>query len=139
MLKLIVGLLTLTSANVRAIDFNQFAAALIKVESSGNPLAFNKKENAKGALQVRPAYFKDAQIFDSELRKYSHDHCFDKRVAVRVLWAYCSKYEPQALKRGDWETLARLHNGGCGWADKQGKAKTNLNNYWQKVSANLPK
>ena len=32
--------------------------------------------------------------------------------------AYARRYEPEALRRGDWRVLARLHNAGWNWRNK---------------------
>lgn len=132
-MKLTLFSLLISSSIGFCANFDQFAAALAKVESNNNPKAVNKGENALGAYQIRPAYFRDAAEFDRELAKYTHRDCFDSRVGKRAMWAYFRRYEPEALKNGNWEILARLHNSGPGWAGK--KSKTN--NYWAKIANNL--
>lgn len=136
-MKLTLFSLLISSSIGFCANFDQFAAALAKVESSNNPKAYNSTERAVGLYQVRPAYFRDAAEFDRELAKYSHRDCFDPRVGKRAMWAYFRRYEPQALKNGNWEILSRLHNGGCGWRTKTGKVKSNLDNYWTKISQNM--
>ena len=118
-------------------NFEDFAASLAQVESSNNPKAYNSKEIAIGIYQIRPGYFKDAREFDRDLAKYKHSDCYNPLVAKRVIYSYFARYESKALKNGDWEALARAHNGGCGWRTKTGKVKSNLDNYWTKVSKNL--
>lgn len=120
-----------------SVTFDEFAKSLARVESSNNPKSFNSKENAIGLYQIRPLYFKDAQVFDKDLAKYTHKDCFDPRVAKRVVWAYFMKYEKTSLINGNWENLAKLHNGGCGWKSKTGKVKSNLDTYWTKVQKYL--
>ena len=44
---------------------------------------------------------------------------------------YFMRYEPEALANGDWETLARLHNGGPNWREKLVATAR----YWSKVMA----
>ena len=117
----------------KTVNFQRFAAALAKVESNNNPKAHNIREDARGLLQVRANYFKDAQKFDKELARFGHNDCFNKQVAIRVFYSYCSRYEPLALKNGDWETLARLHNAGWNWKAK----RSATNNYWRKVKKAL--
>ena len=132
-MKNILALLTAITVSASGADFNDFCKALAKVESSGNPLAYNKAERAIGLLQIRPAYFKDAQAFDSELSRFSHKDCYNPQVAKRVVWAYMSKYEPTALKSNDFQVLARTHNGGCGFR----KNLKLTNGYWSKVAKHL--
>ena len=74
-MKLIIVLLV--TGKVLAAEFNQsefdkFVGAIAKVESSNNPKAINKKENALGLYQIRPAYFKDAQESDKNLKEFNH-------------------------------------------------------------------
>jgi soluble lytic murein transglycosylase-like protein len=97
------------------------------VESSGNPKAVNKKETALGIYQIRPAYFQDSKV------KGNHSQVFDPVFARSVCEAYFKKYEKKALDNGDFETLARCHNGGCGWR----KNKSATDKYWQKIKKNL--
>lgn len=130
-------LLTSTLTAAFASNFEDFTLAIGKVESSNNPKAINKSENALGIYQIRLNYFLDAQKFDPELVKYKHSDCFNPQVSKRVIWAYMAKYDSKSLNTGNWENLAKLHNGGCGWRIKKGQVKTNLENYWRKVSANL--
>lgn len=113
--------------SINAADINSFFAALGKVESSNNPRAINKKEYALGIYQIRPGYFKDSKIGGK------HESVYDTAIAKKVCLAYFAKYEPQALKNNDFETLARLHNGGCGWR----KNKSNTDIYWSKIKKNL--
>jgi len=116
-----------------ATPFDQFCSALGKVESGENPRALNSKERAIGIYQIRPAYFKDAKEFDKSLSTYSHKDCYDPAVAKMVVHAYLERYARHALSSGDFETLARLHNAGPGWAHK----KSATNNYWEKIKKNL--
>ena len=112
---------------VNAANMDSFLNALAKVESSNNPKAINKKENALGVYQIRPAYFQDSKV------KGNHEQVFDPVFARRVCEAYFKKYEKKAFDNGDFETLARCHNGGCGWR----KNKSATNGYWQKIKKNL--
>ncbi len=65
--------------------------------------------------------------------KGNHEQVFDPVFARRVCEAYFKKYEKKAFDNGDFETLARCHNGGCGWR----KNKSATNGYWQKIKKNL--
>lgn len=122
-----LALLFVLCFSVPAADLNSFLGALAKVESSNNSKAVNKKENALGLYQIRPGYFKDSGV------KAKHNDVFKPDVAKKVVLAYFQKYEPTALKNLDFETLARCHNGGCGWR----RNKSATNDYWQKVKKNL--
>ena len=124
-MKTMFALLFAISASAANLD--PFFAALAKVESSGNSKAVNKKETALGIYQIRPAYFKDANA------KGNHEQVFDPAFARRVCEAYFKKYEKKAFDNGDFETLARCHNGGCGWR----KNKSLTDGYWNKIKKNL--
>ena len=124
-MKTMFALLFAISASAANLD--PFFAALGKVESSNNSKAVNKKEIALGIYQIRPAYFKDANL------KGSHSQVFDPAFARRVCEAYFKRYEPEAYAKGDFETLARCHNGGNSF--RRHKQKTDK--YWQKIKKNL--
>ena len=113
--------------SIHAANMDNFLNALAKVESSNNPKAINKKENALGIYQIRPAYFQDSKV------KGNHSQVFDPVFARQVCEAYFKKYEKKALDNGDFETLARCHNGGCGWR----KNKSATDSYWKKIKKNL--
>lgn len=116
-----------------ATDFDDFARAVAKVESNNNSKAIGDNGKARGILQIHEICFIDAKSFDKELNRFKYNDVFNPQVSKRVLWAYCAKYEKEALKNGNFEVLARLWNSGPGWAKK--KSKTD--NYWNKVSKNL--
>ena len=117
----------LLSVSAQAANLDGFFTALAKVESSGNAKAVNKKETALGIYQIRPAYFKDANV------KGSHEQVFNPTFARRVCEAYFKRYAPEAYAKGDFESLARLHNNGPSWA----KSKSKTNEYWSKIQKNL--
>ena len=124
-MKTMFALLFAISASAANLD--PFFAALAKVESSGNAKAVNKKENALGIYQIRAAYFKDSRV------KGNHEQVFNPVFARSVCEAYFKRYEPAAFASGDFETLARCHNGGCGWR----KNKSATDSYWKKIKKNL--
>jgi len=113
--------------SIHAANFDGFLNALAKVESSNNPKAINKKENALGIYQIRAMYFKDSGV------KAKHNDVFNPQIARKVVLNYFNKYEPNAVKNNDFETLARLHNAGPNWR----KNKNNTNVYWNKIKKNL--
>jgi len=99
--------------------------AMAQVESSGNPKAINKKENALGIYQIRPMYFLDSGV------KGSHSQVYDPTVARKVCENYFMRYEPEAFKNNDIEVLARLHNAGPNWRKK------NTDKYWNNIKKHL--
>ena len=119
--------LFVASLSINAANLDPFFAAIGKVESSNNPKAINKKETALGIYQIRPAYFKDSNV------KGSHEQVFNPIIARKVCESYFKKYAPKAYEKGDFETLARLHNGGPSFMKRMGATDI----YWAKVKKNL--
>ena len=112
---------------VNAANMDSFLNALAKVESSNNPKAINKKENALGVYQIRAAYYKDSNVIGK------HTDVYNPVIAKKVVLAYFNRYEPKAVLNNDFETLARLHNAGPNYR----KNKSSTNNYWSKIKKNL--
>lgn len=112
---------------------DKFFRALAQVESSGNPRAYNKKEKAIGIYQIRPLYYIDSGI------PGGHGVCYDPAKARAVCEAYFRRYEPKAYASGDFQTLAKLHNGGASWRKKDADVQERLRIYWRKVKNELDK
>ena len=110
-----------------------FWGALAQVESGNNPKAVGDSGKALGIYQIHESYFKDAAEYNKDLRKYTHFDCYDPEISKKVVLAYMGRYEKKALNNNDFETLARAHNGGCGWR----KNPKLTNSYWQKIKKNL--
>lgn len=120
-------LLFLFSSTILGNELNdEFFARLAKVESGGNPKAWNKKEDAKGLYQIRPAYFQDAQKINGDLIKYSHSDCFDPVIARKVVETYLNKYS----REKNWENYAKCHNGGLFYFKKKGIVQKRLKDYY---------
>jgi hypothetical protein len=79
-----------------------------------------------GPYQIQRPYWQDSNVPGSygEVRKPEY--------AERVMIAYWKRYCPTALARGDFQTLARIHNGG-----PQGHKKAATVKYWKKVQKSL--
>lgn len=115
-------------------DMPIFLEAIRKVETGGLPNSGigAKGDNGKslGPYQIQKAYWMDSMV------KGGWEQCLnDKGYSEVVMLRYFNRYEPKALREGDWETLARLHNSGPKWRKK--KEKTDA--YWAKVTAYIPK
>lgn len=117
----------LMTISTQAADMDGFFRALGAVESSNNPRAYNKKENAIGIYQIRRLYFIDSNV------KGKHESCYNPKVARQVCENYFKRYEPRAYREGNWEVLAKLHNGGCNWRKKDPATQKKLEIYWNKV------
>jgi len=112
----------------------QFLRALQKTEY-GNPDADGRfvlkpgdGGRAIGPLQIHKAYFIDAGI------KGQYSQCVLWSFSVKVFINYMLRYAPSSLFSNDFQTLARIHNGGPQGAQKESTVK-----YWDRVSLRLNK
>ena len=136
-MKSIISIISIFAAlNAYSATFDSFLNAIAKVESNNNPKAVGDNGLAIGAYQIHYLYFLDAQRFDKSLRKYKYQNCFDKEVSRKVVIAYLKGHKPMAVRKGDWQTLAKTHNGGAG-KNKSRKAKKMVDSYWRKVRLHL--
>jgi hypothetical protein len=80
-----------------------------------NLILYSQKEGENYGLELcSTAYHTDAWWQASHNVKY--EHCEEVDHAERTVINYWLRYCPWALEFGDWETLARTHNGGpCYW------------------------
>lgn len=96
--------------------------AISKVESEYNPLAHNKKEDARGLLQIRKIMVKEINLYTPY--SLSHKDCWDSIVSIEAFTAYQDQFNP------DWEPekAAKLWNGG-----RSGENKPQTQQYWERV------
>ena len=96
--------------------------AIAKVESEYNPLAYNKKEDARGILQIRKIMVKEINLYTPY--NLSHKDCWDSIVSIEAFTAYQDQFNP------DWEPekAAKLWNGG-----RSGENKPQTQQYWERV------
>jgi len=119
-------------------SWDKLLEAMNLVEASG------RKENAPpgdggtriGPLQISKDYFTEAMEWlnkngiqmKAPQFKNQWDGCRTWLFSKIIVWAYMNRYCPKAVRNGDWEKVARIHNGGPnGW-----KKKATLE-YWNKV------
>ena len=115
------------STSVYGVD-EKFFNALHQVEASGRTgKVIGDSGKALGPLQIHRAYFLDAAAYDKSLGK-DYSKVQDLAFAKRVVKAYLRRYAADAVKRNDYQTLARIHNGG-----PQGHKNAATMKYWQKV------
>lgn len=107
-----------------------FFKALNQVEASGKtgPI-LGDKGGALGPLQIRLSYWQDARM-----KRGVYKDCANYDYAVEVVTAYLQRYAPHAVRVKDYETLARVHNGG-----PRGAEKASTTPYWKKVKKALDK
>lgn len=77
---------------------------------------------ALGPLQIHYSYWKDSGV------PGRYADCAQLDYAVKVMSAVLNRYAPDAVKRQDFEIMARIHNGG-----PAGARRTATRAYWEKV------
>lgn len=108
------------------LTYDDFFFALAEVESGHNDAAVGDGGNAIGRYQVWRVYWIDATEFSEIGGQY--EDVKKKSYAERVIRAYMQRYAREAWAAKDWETLARIHNGG-----PRGHKKRTTEKYWAKV------
>lgn len=104
-----------------------FFYALRAVETGGRSGAILGDDGeALGPYQIHRAYWQDSKVAGR------YEQCADEAYARRVVLAYLTRYAPAAVQAGDFETLARIHNGG-----PRGARKAATLAYWRKVEKHL--
>ena len=84
--------------------YERIINAIIQVESEGDTLAFNEKEEAIGAFQIRPIRLKD---FNQRTgNNYKIEDCYNLTISKEIFLYY-------AMRIGfpDYESIARSWNG----------------------------
>lgn len=95
------------------------------VESSNNPKAFNKKENAAGIIQIRPIMLKEINsLFGYE--KYSLEDRWDVDKSFEMFKLFQMTFNPSL----SFEIGSRIWNGG-----RQGHTKESTLIYWHKIKS----
>jgi len=100
--------------------YEKLINAVIRVESSGNYMAFNEIEEAYGAFQIRPIRVQDYNQRTG--KNYKAEDCFSYDISNEIFryYAHISRFR-------DFETIARNWNG---------SGKMTLV-YWDKVKLHL--
>lgn len=99
--------------------------AIRQVETGGHSDPANARGDggrSLGPYQITLAYWKDSSVAGR------YEMVRDRAYAERVMKAYWQRYCPSALDRGDWRTLAQVHNGG-----PNGPRVSKATAYWAKV------
>jgi hypothetical protein len=96
--------------------------AIRQVESNGNDHAVGDDGRSKGPYQIQRQYWADG---GGKPRDYDR-LVWCAPACEAVMLGYWQRYCPSALARGDFETLARVHNGGPARAKKRATL-----GYWQ--------
>lgn len=111
----------------RASTFEQFAAAINAVETGGRSgYILGDRGAAIGPLQIHHIYWADSRVGGE------YKQCVDYKFSCKVMRGYLIRYARIAYERHDWETCARVHNGGPNGCKKKATAA-----YWKKVKQAL--
>ena len=103
--------------------FEKLYLAVAWVESRNNPTAYNKKEDARGILQIRAIMVKDVNRILGE-ETFVHDDAYDPKKARKMFEVFLNHY----WSDGSLEQWARSWNGGPKGPDKEATL-----HYWGKV------
>ena len=120
---IIFGFVPICNGAVQVHNFNDLLAAIAQVESSGDPNAVNKKENAVGLYQIRPIYLKDVNRILG-YSKFKLADRYDPELSQQMVSAYLLHYG----RNKSLEAMARINNGGPKGYKKQSTLK-----YWAKI------
>lgn len=111
-----------------------FVRAIHLQESGGQVGAIkgnNDNGRALGPLQIHRSYWKDATDFDKSIGG-SYQNCTNLTYATKVMTAYMNRYARQAVNSGNYEVMARVHNGG-----PTGHKRASTLKYWRDVQKHL--
>lgn len=98
--------------------YQELLEAVIQVESNGNPLAYNVREQAVGILQIRQCRVDHFNQLSG--KNYSLSDMYDQEKATEVFMLFAQRLE-------DPERIARRWNGSGPMTDR----------YWEKVQKYL--
>jgi len=113
-------------------DMRRFLDALRLVETGGLPAAGVGAVGDHGA-SIGPYQIQRGYWIDSRQKAGRYEDCLrDAKYSERVMLDYWRRYCPDALASENWETLARVHNGG-----PKGHKKRATDGYWAKVKKEM--
>jgi len=123
--------------NNNQLTWDDFVEAVIQVESRGNDLAYNERENAVGCLQIRPIMVKEVNRVlknnKSNLTFTLNDR-WDRQKSIDMFDIIADEiYCCVGLSQMEFfEIVARKWNGG-----PSGHKKTATIEYWNKIKKQL--
>ena len=105
--------------------------AIRPVESSGNDYAVGDDGKSKGPYGITRPWWADACEAAGENWDYD-TYVWDRARCEYLMYWYWRRYCPRALAELDFETLARVHNGG-----PDGARQACTLDYWRRVKGYL--
>jgi hypothetical protein len=127
-MRAVIPVILILAASARAQNLRPLYDAIRQVETgehANSAAAVGDGGRSIGPYQIQYAYWLDSRV------PGHYGLVRDRAYAERVMRAYWQRYEPAALRRGDFEVLARCHNGGPGWR----KHRNATDGYWSRVKA----
>ena len=115
-----------TSKAIENIKLIKLIRAISVQESSLNPKAINKKENAVGLLQIRPIMLKEVNRISKI--KYKDSDRFDPKKSIEMFFIIKNYYH----KNNNLEHIARCWNYGTNGHEKESTIK-----YWKSIKKYL--
>jgi len=100
--------------------------SIIAHESVNETVLVGDGGDSRGPAHIQRGYWTDT----GRRAKDWYEGVMDREESKRCTVDYFRRYEPEALANGDFETLARLHNGGPNWRQKLAAT----DGYWAKVN-----
>jgi len=111
---------------------NKLLDAMERAESGGRPNAVSNAGRSRGPLQLDARYWRDSAKTGRPKYPYATG-TWDRNKSREVTQQYWKRHAPQAYRRGDVETLARLQ-----YRSKPGtKSRAGENAYWSKVQKRI--
>ncbi len=127
---LAISMCVVSTVSAVEYDFDPFIDVLIQAESKGKIKAFNKKEVARGILQIRPIMVKDVnRILGRKIYKPKDVYSpFTSRQIAKIYFDYYgNRYVKKYGKPLTYEVLARMWCGG-----PTGYRKWQTRKYWKR-------
>jgi hypothetical protein len=121
--------LTFAAAVPAGADLRHLLDAIRQVETGGEADPANAVGDggrSLGPYQITRAYWADSRV------PGQYQWVRNKAYAERVMIAYWQRHCPLALARRDWQTLARVHNGG-----PNGPSEWRTLVYWNRVKQQM--
>lgn len=126
-MKLTLSLLLVTASVAGSELPDNFVRAIHLTESSGRLGAIiGDNGKAYGPLQIHRDCWRDSRV------KGDYRDCADLFYSKRVMSGYLQRFCPAAVASNDFETMARVWNGG-----PMGYKNSATLGYWHKVKSNL--
>lgn len=125
--------ISLRELDIARAKLRPFLDAVAQVESASCDTVVGDGGKAIGRMQIWKVYWQDAMAKCPKIGG-EYQNCTQKVYAERIVTAYLLRYAKSAVESKDWQTLARIHNGG-----PKGATKAATRKYWVKVRKELAK